>query len=84
MSRAAAENEDLAPRAVSCHLCIEAPHSRANEEFDRVRGGRGRRGWRQDLYSESTILYMVLMRANASSNLVHPNKIFKIDFSMKW
>jgi len=45
MSRAAAENEDLAPRAVSCHLCIEAPHSRANEEFDRVRGGRGRRGW---------------------------------------
>jgi len=24
MSRAAAENEDLAPRAVSCHLCIEA------------------------------------------------------------
>ena len=41
MSRAAAENEDLAPRAVSCHLCIEAPHSRANEEFDRVRGGGG-------------------------------------------
>ena len=38
MSRAAAENEDLAPRAVSCHLCIEAPHSRANEEFDRVSG----------------------------------------------
>jgi hypothetical protein len=39
MSRDAAENEDLAPRAVSCDLCIEAPHSRANEEFDRVRGG---------------------------------------------
>jgi hypothetical protein len=39
MSRAAAENEDLAPHAVSCHLCIEAPHSRANEEFDSVRGG---------------------------------------------
>ena len=77
MSRAVAENEDLAPRAVSCHLCIEAPHSRANEEFDRVRGGgRGRRGWRQGLYSESTILYMVLMRANASSNLVHPEKFF--------
>ncbi len=75
MSRAAAENEDLAPRAVSCHLFIEAPaHSRANEEFDRVRGGRGRRGWRQTLYIESTIFYMGLMRANASSNLVCPEK----------
>ena len=83
MSRAAAENEDLAPRAVSCDLCIEAPHSRANEEFDRVRGGKERRGWRQTLYSESTILYMGLMRANASSNLVRPEKFFKIDFSMK-
>jgi hypothetical protein len=49
-----------------------------------VRGGRGRRGKRQALYSESTILYMVLMRANASSKLVHPEKNFKIDFSMKW
>ena len=48
MSRAAAENEDLAPRAVSCHLCIEAPHSRANEEFDRVRGGEGEEGVETD------------------------------------
>jgi hypothetical protein len=47
-------------------------------------GGRGRRGGRQTLYSESTILYMGLMQANMSSNLVRPEKFFKIDFSMKW
>jgi hypothetical protein len=47
-------------------------------------GGRGRRGWRQALYSESTILYMGLMRANVSSNLVRPENFFKIDIFMKW
>jgi hypothetical protein len=47
-------------------------------------GEEGVEGGETDLYSESTILYMGLMRANASSNLVPPEKFFKIDFSMKW
>ncbi len=65
--------------------CVENPaHSRTNEEFDRVRGGEGEEGVETSLYSESTILYMGLMRANASSNLVRPENFFKIDFSMKW
>ncbi len=57
--------------------CVYKPaHSRANEEFDRVRRGEGEEGGETDLYSESTILYMGLMRANASSNLVPPEKFF--------
>ena len=61
MSRAAAENEDLAPRAVSCDLCIEAPHSRANEEFDRVRWGEGEEGGGDRLY----IVRSTRMRSSA-------------------
>ena len=48
MSRAAAENEDLAHGRFPV-TCVHKPaHSRANEEFDRVRGGGGGGGGGED------------------------------------